>query len=44
MKQPVRYLLHTLLRLLILWVIDAAALFLTAILVPGVTIGGTTPA
>jgi uncharacterized membrane protein YvlD (DUF360 family) len=42
-KQPIRYLLHTLVRLLILWVIDAVALFLTAAIVPGVTIGGTTP-
>ena len=43
MKQPVRYLLRTLVRLLILWVIDAAALFLTAAIVPGVTFSGEGP-
>ena len=43
MKQPVRYLLRTLVRLLILWVIDAAALFLTAAIVPGVTFSGAGP-
>ena len=34
MKQPVRYLLRVLLRLLIVWVVDAIAMFVTIALVP----------
>ena len=40
MKQPVRYVLRVLLRLLILWVVDALAMFVTIALVPTVTVTG----
>ena len=40
MKQPIRYVLRILLRLLILWVVDAVAMFITIELVPGVTVTG----
>jgi uncharacterized membrane protein YvlD (DUF360 family) len=43
MKQPVRYFLRTLLRLLLLWVIDAIAMTITVILIPGITISGANP-
>src|SRR5512137_804153 len=38
MKQPIRHLLRILLRLLILWAIDAVAMFITIRLLPGVTV------
>jgi uncharacterized membrane protein YvlD (DUF360 family) len=40
MKQPIRHLLRILLRLLILWAIDAIAMFITISLLPGVTVTG----
>src|SRR5512139_1150209 len=40
MKQPIRHLLRILLRLLILWAIDAVAMFATIVLLPGVTVTG----
>jgi uncharacterized membrane protein YvlD (DUF360 family) len=40
MEQPVRYVLRILLRLLILWVVDAVAMFITIELVPSVTVTG----
>src|SRR5512136_389273 len=38
MKQPIRHLLRILLRLLILWAIDAVAMWFTITLLPGVTV------
>ncbi len=43
MKQPIRHLLRILLRLLILWAIDAVAMLITIALLPGVTITGAAP-
>src|SRR5512136_2754191 len=40
MKQPIRHVLRILLRLLILWAIDAVAMFATIVLLPGVTVTG----
>src|SRR5512136_675359 len=40
MKQPIRNLLRILLRLLILWAIDAIAMLITIGLLPGVTVTG----
>jgi uncharacterized membrane protein YvlD (DUF360 family) len=40
MKQPIRHVLRILLRLLILWAIDAIAMFITIWLLPGVTVTG----
>ncbi len=40
MKQPIRHVLRFLLRLLILWAIDAIAMFITIGLLPGVTVTG----
>ncbi len=43
MKQPIRFVLRLLVRLLILWAVDAVAMFITIALLPGVTISGATP-
>ena len=43
MKQPIRHLLRILLRLLILWAIDAVAMLITIALLPGVTVTGAAP-
>src|SRR5512147_1414748 len=43
MKQPIRHLLRILLRLLILWAIDAIAMLITIGLLPGVTVTGAAP-
>src|SRR5512136_80314 len=40
MKQPIRHLLRILLRLLILWAIDAVAMWFTITLLPGVSVTG----
>ena len=40
MKQPIRHLLRILVRLLILWAIDAIAMLITIGLLPGVTVTG----
>jgi uncharacterized membrane protein YvlD (DUF360 family) len=40
MKQPVRYLLRILLRLVILWAVDTVAMLITITLLPGVTVTG----
>src|SRR5512136_2645313 len=40
MKQPIRHVLRILLRLLILWAIDAVAMLITIALLPGVTVTG----
>ena len=43
MKQPIRHVLRILLRLLILWAIDAIAMFITIGLLPGVSVTGAAP-
>src|SRR5512139_4062564 len=43
MKQPIRHLLRILLRLLILWAIDAVAMWITIGLLPGVSVTGGVP-
>jgi uncharacterized membrane protein YvlD (DUF360 family) len=43
MKQPIRHLLRILLRLLILWAIDAIAMWITIGLLPGVSVTGAAP-
>src|SRR5512139_782120 len=40
MKQPIRHVLRILLRLLILWAIDAVAMWITITLLPGVSVTG----
>src|SRR5512139_3704908 len=40
MKQPIRHVVRILLRLLILWAIDAVAMWITITLLPGVTVTG----
>jgi uncharacterized membrane protein YvlD (DUF360 family) len=41
MKQPIRHFLRILLRLLIVWTVDAIAMYITIGLLPGVTVTGT---
>src|SRR5512137_1391455 len=43
MKQPIRHLLRILLRLLILWAIDAVAMLITIAVLPGVSVTGAAP-
>jgi uncharacterized membrane protein YvlD (DUF360 family) len=43
MKQPIRYVLKMLLRLLILWAVDAVAMWITIGLLPGVSVTGAAP-
>jgi uncharacterized membrane protein YvlD (DUF360 family) len=40
MKQPIRHLLRILVRLLVLWAIDAVAMWITITLLPGVSVTG----
>jgi uncharacterized membrane protein YvlD (DUF360 family) len=40
MKQPIRHFLRILLRLLIVWTVDAIAMFITISLLPGITVTG----
>src|SRR5512135_1790077 len=44
MKQPLRHLLRILLRLLILWAVDAVAMYVTIALLPNVTVTGVSMA
>jgi uncharacterized membrane protein YvlD (DUF360 family) len=43
MKQPIRHFLRILLRLFIVWTVDAIAMYITIGLLPGVTLTGTSP-